>query len=221
VDNSKAEGEPILIVDKSGLQGKIAHTEQLPFLGNKQMLVQFENGQQVLVPREMLTLQEGGHYYLPVSIEELQVDTAATEHRGDLETMAEDVDIAPNAQLRVIPIIEEKVNVQKRLREVGTVEIRKTVHERTEVVDEPLKSEEAEVERIVINRIVEEPIPIRYEGDTMIISLLEEVLVIEKRLLLREEVHIKKVHTVLHEPQEVRLREERVDIVRIPNSDRG
>jgi len=45
--------------------------------------------------------------------------------------------------------------------------------------------------------------------------------VIEKRLLLREEVHIKKVYTVLHEPQEVRLREERVDIVRIPNSDRG
>jgi len=113
--------------------------------------------------------------------------------------------------------VDEKVNVQKRLRKVGTVENRKTVHQHTEEIDESLKSEEVEIARVAVNRLVEEPIPIRNEGDTMIISLLEEVLVIEKRLLLREEVHIKKVQTLLHEPQEVLLREERVEIVRKPN----
>jgi stress response protein YsnF len=217
VDSSKAEREPMLIVDKNGMHGQIAHMEQLPFLGDKQVLVRFESGQQVLVPREMLIPQDAGHYYLPVSIEELQVDTTAYKHKDASYASTEDIDSTSNAQFHVIPIVEEKINVQKRLREVGTVEIRKSVHERTEIVDELLKSEEVEIARVAVNRIVEEPIPIRNEGDTMIISLLEEVLVIEKRLLLREEVHIKKVQTVLHEPQEVLLREERVEVVRKPN----
>jgi len=227
VDSSKAEREPMLIVDKNGLHGQVSQMEQVPFLGDKQVLVRFESGQQVLVPREMLILQEAGHYYLPVSVEELQVDTNAYKHKDatetntDTDTIVEDTDSTSNAQLRVIPIVEERVNVQKRVREVGTVEIRKTVHERTEVVDEPLNSEDVEIERVAVNRIVEEPIPIRNEGDTMIISLLEEVLVIEKRLLLREEVHIKRVHTVVHEPQEVLLREERVEVVHKPNLEQG
>jgi stress response protein YsnF len=55
----------------------------------------------------------------------------------------------------------------------------------------------------------------------MIISLLEEVLVVEKRLLLREEVHIKKLRKEVHEPQEVLLREERVEIARKPGSGQG
>jgi len=227
VDSSKAERGPMLIVDKNGLHGQVSQMEQVPFLGDKQVLVRFESGQQVLVPREMLILQEAGHYYLPVSVEELQVDTNAYKHKDatetntDTDTIVEDTDSTSNAQLRVIPIVEERVNVQKRVREVGTVEIRKTVHERTEVVDEPLNSEDVEIERVAVNRIVEEPIPIRNEGDTMIISLLEEVLVIEKRLLLREEVHIKRVHTVVHEPQEVLLREERVEVVHKPNLEQG
>jgi len=227
VDSSKAEREPMLIVDKNGLHGQVSQMEQVPFLGDKQVLVRFESGQQVLVPREMLIPQEAGHYYLPVSVEELQVDTNAYKHKDatetntDTDTIVEDTDSTSNAQLRVIPIVEERVNVQKRVREVGTVEIRKTVHERTEVVDEPLNSEDVEIERVAVNRIVEEPIPIRNEGDTMIISLLEEVLVIEKRLLLREEVHIKRVHTVVHEPQEVLLREERVEVVHKPNLEQG
>jgi uncharacterized protein (TIGR02271 family) len=118
------------------------------------------------------------------------------------------------AEELVIPVTEETVTVQTRQRQSGVVEIRKTVHERTEVVDPPLHSEEVEVERVAINRIVEAPVPVRQEGDTTIIPLLEEVLVVEKRLLLREEVHIKKLRKEVHEPQEVLLREERVEIVR-------
>jgi hypothetical protein len=42
------------------------------------------------------------------------------------------------------------------------------------------------------------------------------VLVVEKRLMLREEVHIRKSQRVVHEPQEVLLREERVEVIRKP-----
>jgi len=118
----------------------------------------------------------------------------------------------------VVPVIEEQVTVQTHVVETGSVELRKTVHERTEVVDQVLRREEVEIERVAINRVVDQPVAIRYEGDTTIIPILEEVLVVEKRLVLREEVHIKKLRTEVHDPQEVLLREERVEIVRKPGS---
>jgi len=123
-----------------------------------------------------------------------------------------------NESTDVIPVLAEKIRVETRTHE-SVVTIHKTVDQRTEVVDLPLQSEEVEIERVAVNRIVEAPIPVRYEGDTMIISLLEEVLVVEKRLLLREEVHIRKLHKEVHDPKEVLLREEHVEIAR--NSSTG
>jgi len=121
--------------------------------------------------------------------------------------------------LQVIPVISEQATVQKRKSTTGSVAIRKSVHERTEVVDPALQADEVKVERVAVNRIVEAPVPVRQEGDTTIISLLEEVLVVEKRLVVREEVHITRVHKEIHDPQEVQLREEHVEIVRTPHSD--
>ena len=66
-----------------------------------------------------------------------------------------------------------------------------------------------------INRVVEGPLPVRYEGDTMIISLLEEVLVVDTRLLLTEEVHITTHRTETHTPERVTLRHEDVTIERV------
>lgn len=52
--------------------------------------------------------------------------------------------------------------------------------------------EDCDVERIPIKRIIDEPAEIRHEGDTLIVPLMEEVLVVEKKLMLREELHIKR-----------------------------
>jgi hypothetical protein len=46
----------------------------------------------------------------------------------------------------------------------------KVVHEREAVVDEPLFGEKVEVERVPIQRIVDSPIPVRYEDDTVIVT---------------------------------------------------
>lgn len=124
-----------------------------------------------------------------------------------------------NEPLQVIPVVAEEPTVQKRKRTTGSVAIRKSVHERTEVVDPALQAEEVKIERVAVNRIVEGPVPVRQEGDTTIISLLEEVLVVEKRLVVREEVHITRLHKEVHAPQEVQLREEHVEIVRTPRTD--
>jgi stress response protein YsnF len=68
---------------------------------------------------------------------------------------------------------------------------------------------------VPIERLVEEAIPVRYEGDTMIVSVLEEVLVVEKRLMLKEELHIRKRRVERHQPQCVTLRHEEARVEHI------
>jgi hypothetical protein len=55
----------------------------------------------------------------------------------------------------------------------------------------PLVSQDIEITRVTINRVVEGVVPVRQEGDTTIYPVLEEVLVVEKRLILREELHMR------------------------------
>jgi len=203
----------MIVLDKNGVQGAIAQSEPFSPDGESQLLVRFENGRQVVVPREMLIRHEDGRYHLPVSIEEL----IASQEGGRRKEILHNVS-ASDAEELVIPIVDEELRVQKQVHHSGVVEIRKTVHERTEVVDQPLQAEEVEVERIPVNRIVDGPLQIRHEGNTLVVPLLEEVLVVEKRILLREEVHIRKLRKEVHEPQEVLLREERVEVVRKADS---
>jgi uncharacterized protein (TIGR02271 family) len=170
----------------------------------------------------MLIRHADGRYHLLAGVEELVAGEGGSRRKDALEESgAVVIEGLVDAEEFVVPVTEEAVTVQTRQRQSGVVEIRKSVHERTEVVDQPLQAEEVEVERVAINRIVEAPVPVRQEGDTTIIPLLEEVLVVEKRLLLREEVHIKKLRKVVHEAQEVLLREERVEIVRKADSGQG
>ena len=57
-------------------------------------------------------------------------------------------------------------------------------------IGEPLFRDDCDVQRVAIGRLLDGPVEARQEGDTWIVPLTEEVLVIEKRLLLREELRI-------------------------------
>ena len=90
----------------------------------------------------------------------------------------------------------------------GGVRLTKRVTEREETVDEPLLRADVQVERVPINRVVTEAPQARQEGDTLVVPILEEVLVVEKRLMLKEEVRITRTQTEVHQPQAVTLRME-------------
>jgi uncharacterized protein (TIGR02271 family) len=213
----------MIVVDENGLEGVVAEGRSLPPSVDSRLLVHFQNGQEVFVPNRMLIHRDDGRYYLPINIEALLAEQRNSERRRLVGDAAVDLtqEKMTNGEPLVIPVIEEKLEVKTRSRITDVVEIRKTVHERTELVDQPLHAEEIEVERVPVNRFVDAPVSVRQEEDTLIIPLLEEVLVVEKRLLLREEVHVKTVRKELHDPQEVVLHEERVEVVRKPGSDQG
>lgn len=116
----------------------------------------------------------------------------------------------------VMPLVHEEVSIDKRLVERGRVRVRKVIREEQEVVDQPLLHEEAVVERIRVDRFVDERPQTRREGDVLVVPCVEEVLVVEKRLLLREEIRVRIERTERNDPQEVTVRREEVVIERDP-----
>lgn len=115
-----------------------------------------------------------------------------------------------------VPVVEETVTVDKRRNVTSTVRARAVTHENLVTVDEPMLSEQVDIERVPIDRFVDAPLPVRQEGETTIISVVEEVVVVEKRLKLVEEVRLTKRQTIKHKPQTIATRRQEVIVDRLP-----
>jgi uncharacterized protein (TIGR02271 family) len=116
----------------------------------------------------------------------------------------------------VVPIVEETVSVTKRAVPTGRVRIHTAVEERSELVRADLEREHVEVERVPLNREVAAMPAVRHEGDVMIVPVVEEVLVIEKRLVLKEELHIRTVRSVERVEEPIVLRRTVASVERTP-----
>ena len=98
----------------------------------------------------------------------------------------------------------------------GKVRIETLTREREELVDELLAREDAEIERRPIGKTVDALPAVRQEGNTVIIPLVEEVLAIERRLMVKEEIRIRLVNRKQRCTQRVRLRRQEAVIDRLP-----
>jgi uncharacterized protein (TIGR02271 family) len=113
----------------------------------------------------------------------------------------------------VIPVIEEIASIDKQVVTTGKIRIEKQVQENNETAEVNLLHDEYTIKRVVRNEYVDEGAPqVRYEGDTLIIPVVKEVMV--KRLLLVEEVHVIKEVVPTTEQVNVPLRKETVTITR-------
>jgi uncharacterized protein (TIGR02271 family) len=119
---------------------------------------------------------------------------------------------------KVIPVLEEQVEVERRKVSTGKVLIHKKVDADEITIDEPVVHERYDVERVPVNRVINEPVEPHYEGDTYVLPVLEEVVVVEKKLLLREEVRITRKKGSERDPQKVSVRRERVEFERVPDA---
>lgn len=111
--------------------------------------------------------------------------------------------------------MREELTIGKRVVKSGQgVRITKSVTQREQVVNELLARDDVVVERVRVDQVVDAAkLPgVRQEGDTMIVPVLEEVLFVEKRVVLKEEVRITSRRREVREPQRVVLRSERVSV---------
>ena len=166
--------------------------------------VQLESGEYYLVPAAVVIPQPDGSVSVPLRLAEL-VPAPREE--------------PPETIYAVVPVLAEELEVHTRVVETGKVRLTKVVHEREVQVDEPLWREEVEVTRVPIQRVVDGPVPMREEHGTTILSVVEEVLVVEKRWMLREEIHIRTQRIETHQSQRITLRSEDVQVERVPHTD--
>jgi uncharacterized protein (TIGR02271 family) len=117
-------------------------------------------------------------------------------------------------EVAAIPLVEERLSIAKRQVESGRVRVRVHVEEREETVTENLMRDDLQIERVPRNERLTKVPHVRLEGNTTIVPVVEEVLVVEKALMLVEEIHISR--RSVSEPTNipVTLRAERAEIER-------
>jgi uncharacterized protein (TIGR02271 family) len=115
----------------------------------------------------------------------------------------------------VVPVIEEELATGVREVTTGSVRVDKRVEKRVRRISAPAVHEDVEVRRVPINRVVEEAPKSRRRGDTIIVPVVEEEVIVTKRLVLKEEIHLIKRRTKERVVKEVEVGRERAQIRRL------
>jgi uncharacterized protein (TIGR02271 family) len=190
------------VVDAAGHPASIVSTTRKG--GEIQAAIRLAGGTEIRVPAALLAALADGSYRLPFSV-------AASDETGN----------GGQPQLR-FPVLREALQVDTRVVDTGRgVRLHKRVSEQEETVDLPLLRDELAIEHVAIGQVVADAPPhSRYEGDTLVVPVLEEVLVVQKQLLLKEEVRITRLRRPVHAPQSVTLKSEQVTVERFDEGSR-
>jgi uncharacterized protein (TIGR02271 family) len=113
-------------------------------------------------------------------------------------------------------LVREEASIETRRVETGRVRVRVVTHEEDETVEVPLTREHLEIERVPIGREVEAIPPRRQEGDVTIVPVVEEVIVMRRKLVLKEELHLRLARTTEQHRERVTLRRQEAVIERLP-----
>lgn len=129
--------------------------------------------------------------------------------------MHEDRPVAePDRVELVVPLHAEQLDVTRLTHETGRVQVSTVTRFHEQIVDEMLAEEHAHVKRVAVGRIVEVMPDVRQEGDTTVIPVVEEVLVVERRLFLKQEIHVTRIRTTSRHEETVVLREQEAVVTR-------
>lgn len=176
------------VSDPSGLQAVVEeHSDD-------RALLRLPDGRRVDIPRTLLSEDPSGSLRASVRFDQLSP--------------------AGDQNEEVFLEVEEHLAIETRDRETGRVRVTRRVETREEVVDEPGWQEHVEIERVPIGEYVSEVAGVREEDSVTVIPVYEEVLVVERRLLLKEEIRLRKTREDTRDRQRHSLRRTVVEIER-------
>ncbi len=113
-----------------------------------------------------------------------------------------------------LQLAAEEARISTRGVITGRVDVRTVTDTVEEIVRSTLRGETIDITRVPIDREVTVAPAVRTEGDTTIIPVLEEVIVVEKRLVLKEEVRIRRISRSDEVETTVPLRRQRAVVER-------
>jgi uncharacterized protein (TIGR02271 family) len=115
----------------------------------------------------------------------------------------------------VIPLLAEQIDVTRRKVVTGRVQVQTVTREDQHLIDELLSSERVEVERVPVGKVIDSIPSIREDEDQIVIPVVEEILTVERRLVLKEEVHIRKTRSSRRHQERVTLRRQEAVVTRL------
>ena len=113
-----------------------------------------------------------------------------------------------------LSVVEERLAVSKRRVVAGTVRVATHTDFHEAVAEIDLDRYRVEVERVPVDRVVDAIPPARTEGETTIVSVVEERFVVVKQLVVIEELHIRHVLARETLQETVPLRRQRATVER-------
>jgi uncharacterized protein (TIGR02271 family) len=122
----------------------------------------------------------------------------------------------PTQDPDILRLWEEELSFDRERVETGRVRVRVVTREHDETVEIPLTRENVEIERVAVGREVDEIPPRRQEGDTTIVPIVEEVITLQRKLVLKEELHLRFVRATEQHRETVTLRRQEAVIERLP-----
>lgn len=123
----------------------------------------------------------------------------------------------------VIPLAEERLAIVRRVVETGRVRVHLSTATEDALVQETLRGERMEVERVALGHEVASAPTVREEEDgaVLVVPVLEEILVVERRLVLKEELRIRRIATTETVEETIPLRRQRASVERLSGDPQG
>jgi len=188
-----------------------------------------------LVPRDAVAGVDSRGVHLLMTLSQVQSETRAvnvtpsraqagqseqeasampiTRERGVAASMTPPVSSAPAQDVlgeQTLELREERLVAHKELQQVGEVEVRTVVDQVPGRLEVDAYSEEVVIEHVPVGQVVDERVDPWEERGDLVIPVYEEQMVVVKRLMLKEEIHIRRVGTTERRLIEETLRRERL-----------
>lgn len=177
----------IILVDQQGTKASAEFRD-----GASALLARLEDGRELMLDPTLLE-KRGDFYFIPIVF----------DHYITNQNTSKQV---------IIPILEEHAFVKKTIVERVQLRLKKRVESEEKKISVPLKKETLQFKRVPVNRIVEQPASIRHEDGVLIIPVHEERLVLQKQLVLVEELYVRQESDEIESVHTVVLRRESIEI---------
>jgi uncharacterized protein (TIGR02271 family) len=194
------------VIGQNGLSGVLVDPLPSRRTPDDTVRINLSSGRVIEVPADMLVPGSDGTYWIPMGPEDVK---SANLQSGSVPRTSRSPEAAHRTEENVVPVVAEELVIDKKRVQTGAIRVNRRIIEHDETIELPLVKEHLDVRRVVIDREVDGPLPIRREGDTTIIPIVEEVLVVEKRYRLKEEIFVSRtVREEVHREQVTVRRQE-------------
>ncbi|HET7034137.1 MAG TPA: DUF2382 domain-containing protein [Thermomicrobiaceae bacterium] len=153
------------------------------------------------VTRPMVDRVQNGALYLGVSRRDVPPASASVAATQRLRGTAVGL---------TIPVVEEQVEIQTRVVDLGHVHVRKQVEQQLDERTLPLRHQEMQIEHVPVDEVIPEMLEPYMDGDAYVVPIVEEEVVIERRLRLKELLRITRVAAEHEQTLRTPYRRERV-----------